>query len=166
MFLLCQCVVSPKPWQVHKVVAEPCSKAVSLGSLYVTATAKPCSNMALVLRFTCKAMTQMIYLYDAAAEPCSSMALVLVLPTRQRSRRWFTCMIQIALQQYGLGLKPILNWVNCLFAKHPVDSLTNYYLFLNWTFTSLNMVWTVRRTMLWPKCVAEAQQTAWLQNVG
>jgi len=56
--------------------------------------------------------------------------------------------------------------VNCLFAKHPVDSLTNYYLFLNWTFTSLNMVWTVRRTMLWPKCVAEAQQTAWLQNVG
>ena len=40
-------------------------------------------------------------------------------------------MIQIALQQYGLGLKPVLNWANCLFAEHIVDSLTNYYLFLN-----------------------------------
>ena len=41
-------------------------------------------------------------------------------------------------------LKPILNWVKCLFTKHISDSSTNYDSFLNWTFSSLNMVWTVQ----------------------
>ena len=42
--------------------------------------------------------------------------------------------------------KPVLNWAN-VFAKHTSDSSTNYDSFLNWTFSSLNMVQTVRQTL-------------------
>ena len=45
-------------------------------------------------------------------------------------------------------LKHVLNWANCLFAEHTSDSSTNYTSFLNLTFSSQNMVGTVRRTML------------------
>ena len=45
-----------------------------------------------------------------------------------------------------LNVKPVVNWANCLFAKHTSDSSTNYNSFLNWTMP--NMVRTVRRTML------------------
>ena len=45
-------------------------------------------------------------------------------------------------------LKPVLNWVMCLFTEHISDSSTNYDSFLNSTFSSRNMVWTVRRTLL------------------
>ena len=37
------------------------------------------------------------------------------------------------------SVKPVLNWANVFFAEHTLGSLTNYNLFLNWTFTSLNI---------------------------
>ena len=44
--------------------------------------------------------------------------------------------------------KPVLNWANCLFVEYTSDSSTNYNSFLNWTFSSPNMVRAVRRIIL------------------
>ena len=46
------------------------------------------------------------------------------------------------------GVKPVLNWANCLFAEHTSDTSTNYDSFLNWTFSSPDMIRTLRRTLL------------------
>ena len=43
-----------------------------------------------------------------------------------------------------LALKPVLNWANVCSPKHTSDTSTNYDSFLNWTFTSPNMVRTVQ----------------------
>ena len=40
--------------------------------------------------------------------------------------------------------KPVLNWVNVCSPEHTSDTSTNYDLFLNWTFSSPNIVWTVQ----------------------
>ena len=57
-------------------------------------------------------------------------------------------------------IKPVLNWATCLFTEHTWDS-SNYNSFLNWTFSSLNMVRLMMRCKLRPEFAAEAQQTAW-----
>ena len=45
--------------------------------------------------------------------------------------------------------KAVLNRLGeCLFAEHTSDSSTNYDSFINWTFSSPNMVQTVRRIYL------------------
>ena len=41
-------------------------------------------------------------------------------------------------------LKPVLNWANVCSPEHTSDTSTNYDSFLNWTFTSPNMVQTVQ----------------------
>ena len=41
-------------------------------------------------------------------------------------------------------LKPVLNWANVCSPEHTSDTSTNYDSFLNWTFTSPNMVRTVQ----------------------
>ena len=41
-------------------------------------------------------------------------------------------------------LKPILNWANVCSPKHTLDTSTNYDSFLNWNFSSPNMVRTVQ----------------------
>ena len=41
-------------------------------------------------------------------------------------------------------LKPILNWANVCSPEHTSDTSTNYDSFLNWTFSSPNMVRTVQ----------------------
>ena len=43
-----------------------------------------------------------------------------------------------------LLLKPVLNWANICLPEHTSDTLTNYDSFLNWTFSSPNMVRTVQ----------------------
>ena len=40
--------------------------------------------------------------------------------------------------------KPVLNWANVCSPEHTSDTSTNYDSFLNWTFSSLNMVRTVQ----------------------
>jgi len=66
-------------------------------------------------------------------------------------------------------IKPVLNWANCLCAKHTSDSSMK---FLNWTlvcrtlcrqFDELCFIlnWLIMRCKLRPKLVAEARQTAW-----
>ena len=40
--------------------------------------------------------------------------------------------------------KPVLNWANVCSPEHTSDTSTNYDLFLNWTFSSPNMVRTVQ----------------------
>ena len=73
--------------------------------------------------------------------------------------------------------KPVLNWANYLFAEHTSDSSTNYNSFLNWTFTSSNMVrqfhelffvlnCLIMRCKLRPELAAEAQADSMIQNVG
>ena len=42
------------------------------------------------------------------------------------------------------SLKPILNWTNVCSPEHTSDTSTNYDSFLNWTFSSPNMVRTVQ----------------------
>ena len=44
------------------------------------------------------------------------------------------------------SLRPVLNFGECLFVEYTSDSSTNYDSFLNRTFSSPNMVRTVRRT--------------------
>ena len=72
-----------------------------------------------------------------------------------------------------LRLKPVLNWVKCLFAEHTSDSLTNYDLFLIellicWTwfgqFEELYFIlnWLIMRRKLQPKLAADSM----IQNVG
>ena len=41
-------------------------------------------------------------------------------------------------------VKPVLNWANVCSPEHTSDSSTNYDSFLNWTFSSPNMVRTVQ----------------------
>ena len=41
-------------------------------------------------------------------------------------------------------LKPVLNWTNVCSPEHTSDTSTNYDSFLNWTFSSPNMVRTVQ----------------------
>ena len=41
-------------------------------------------------------------------------------------------------------LKPVLNWANVCSPEHTSDTSTNYDSFLNWTFSSPNMVRTVQ----------------------
>ena len=49
------------------------------------------------------------------------------------------------VQSSTLGtLKPVLNWANICSPKHTSDTSTNYDPFLNWTFSSPNMVRTVQ----------------------
>ena len=43
-----------------------------------------------------------------------------------------------------LCLKPVLNWANVCSPEHTPDTSTNYDSFLNWTFSSPNMVRTVQ----------------------
>ena len=65
-------------------------------------------------------------------------------------------------------LKPVLNWAN-VSLSNTSDRSMNYDSFLNWTFSSPNMVrtlyfvlnWLVMRCKLWPELEAEAQQTSW-----
>ena len=45
---------------------------------------------------------------------------------------------------YSFFLKPVLNWANVCSPEHTLDTSTNYDLFLNWTFSSPNMVRTVQ----------------------
>ena len=42
------------------------------------------------------------------------------------------------------ALKPVLNWTNVCSPEHTSDTSTNYDSFLNWTFSSPNMVRTVQ----------------------
>ena len=42
------------------------------------------------------------------------------------------------------SLKPVLNWANVCSPEHTSDTSTNYDSFLNWTFSSPNMVQTVQ----------------------
>ena len=61
------------------------------------------------------------------------------------------------------ALKPILNWAYVC--------STNYDSFLNWTFSSPNMVWTVRQILLCSQLACnEMQALAWtcsmIENVG
>ena len=42
------------------------------------------------------------------------------------------------------SLKPVLNWAHVCSPEHTSDTSTNYDSFLNWTFSSLNMVRTVQ----------------------
>jgi len=46
----------------------------------------------------------------------------------------------------SIYLKPILNWANICFVEYGLRCLSNFTSFLNWAHSSLNMVWTVRRT--------------------
>ena len=43
-----------------------------------------------------------------------------------------------------LSIKPVLNWVNVCSPEHTSDTSMNYDSFLNWTFSSPNMVRTVQ----------------------
>ena len=43
-----------------------------------------------------------------------------------------------------ISLKPVLNWANVCSPEHTSDTSTNYDSFLNWTFSSPNMVRTVQ----------------------
>ena len=60
---------------------------------------------------------------------------------------WPGCESPHASNMLG-NIKPVLNWVNCLFTKHTLDGSLNYNSFLNWTFSALNMVQTFQWTML------------------
>ena len=42
------------------------------------------------------------------------------------------------------SVKPVLNWANVCSPEHTSDTSTNYASFLNWTFSSSNMVRTVQ----------------------
>ena len=42
------------------------------------------------------------------------------------------------------SVKPVLNWANVCSPEHSSDTSTNYDSFLNWTFSSPNMVRTVQ----------------------
>ena len=46
------------------------------------------------------------------------------------------------------SVKPVLNWAKYLFAENTSDNSTNYDSFLNWTFSSPNVIRTVRRSIL------------------
>ena len=70
------------------------------------------------------------------------------------------------------NIKPVLSWVNCLFAEPSTDSSTNYDSFLNWIlvrrtwFEQFNELCFVLNLLLMrfkprPELAAEAQQTAW-----
>ena len=45
---------------------------------------------------------------------------------------------------FFFSLKPVLNWVHVCSPEHTSDTSTNYDSFLNWTFSSPNMVRTVQ----------------------
>ena len=48
------------------------------------------------------------------------------------------------LHKFATLLKPVLNWANVCSPEHTSDTSTNYDSFLNWTFSSPNMVRTVQ----------------------
>ena len=47
-------------------------------------------------------------------------------------------------ESLATSLKPVLNWMNVCSPEHTSDTSTNYDSFLNWTFSSPNMVRTVQ----------------------
>ena len=59
------------------------------------------------------------------------------------------------------NLKPILNWVNVCSPEHTSDTSTNYDSFLNWTFSSPNMVQTVQTLLHSQLAYNEMQALAW-----
>ncbi len=62
--------------------------------------------------------------------------------TSAKRVRWLSLMLSIAALQSRL--KPVLNWTNVCSPEHTSDTSTNYDSFLNWTFSSPNMVRTVQ----------------------
>ena len=58
-----------------------------------------------------------------------------------------------------VGVKPVLNWANVCSPEHTSDTSTNYDSFLNWTFTSPNMVRTVQ-TLLHSQLVCYEMQAS------
>ena len=56
-------------------------------------------------------------------------------------------------------LKPVLNWANVCSPEHTSDTSTNYDSFLNWTFSSPNMVRTVQ-TLLHSQLVCNEMQAS------
>ena len=54
---------------------------------------------------------------------------------------WF-CVSQCEVKATPRSLKPVLNWANVCSPEHTSDTSTNYDSFLNWTFSSPNMVRT------------------------
>ena len=60
----------------------------------------------------------------------------------------------------GWGLKPVLNWTNVCSPEHTSDTSTNYDSFLNWTFSSPNMVRTVQTLLISQLACNEMQASA------
>ena len=58
-------------------------------------------------------------------------------------------------------LKLILNWANVCSPEHTSDTSTNYDSFLNWTFSSPNMVRTVQTLLHSQLACNEMQASAW-----
>ena len=56
-------------------------------------------------------------------------------------------------------LKPVLNWANVCSPEHTSDTSTNYDSFLNWTFSSPNMVRTVQ-TLLYSQLACNEMQAS------
>ena len=56
-------------------------------------------------------------------------------------------------------LKPVLNWANVCLPEHTSDTSTNYDSFLNWTFSSPNMVRTVQ-TLLHSQLACDERQAS------
>ena len=55
---------------------------------------------------------------------------------------WVKCCLMSS--DVSWRIKPILNWANVCSPEHTSDTSTNYDSFLNWTFSSPNMVRTVQ----------------------
>ena len=74
------------------------------------------------------------------------------------------------------SVKPVLNWANVCSPEHSSDTSTNYDSFLNWTFSSPNMVRTVQTLLHSQLACNEMQASArtcgrraadsMIQNVG
>ena len=55
----------------------------------------------------------------------------------------YSVRVQADGQEKTVSVKPVLNWANVCSPEHTSDTSTNYDSFLNWTFSSPNMVRTV-----------------------
>ena len=63
-------------------------------------------------------------------------------------------------KQKGVTVKPVLNWANVCSPEHTSDTSTNYNSFLNWTFSSPNMVRTIQTLLRSQLACNEMQASA------
>ena len=122
----------------------------------------PLSTLFNVFQFTHKAKSSTNKEQSVPFKTALTMLLILML--KRAGDKMLPCGTPISClcssERVEPTLKPVLNWANVCSPEHTSDTSTNYDSFLNWTFSSPNMVRTVQTLLHSQMACNEMQASA------